>query len=406
LLLCCLRAGTDGTRAPRLAQASEHDWDKVIEQAVWHGVAPLVYQRSKTIGLSATIPVQVLGRLRTIALHNALRNLLLCQELSEVLRTFQHDSIAVIVLKGAFLAEVVYADRALRPMLDVDLLVRKRDLSRAEARLLELGYSQPEPPSIEVNYATHHHSRPFTKPGGVKIELHRTIGHPSGSFNIDVDGLWNRARPATIANVGALALSPEDLLLHLCLHASFDHQFLFGLRSFCDISETIRHCWDDIDWEQIQHRACTWGVGKYVYLTLYLARELLEADVPEAALDSLKPAGFDLQVITWARVQIFSDAVPSLPPNLAQLWGSQQLREKIVLFLKSVFPSGEAMARMYHVPPDSNWIYLYYPLRWKDLLMQYSCPAWRMVHRHKTTVDLAKRENQKAALREWLRSAQ
>jgi Uncharacterised nucleotidyltransferase len=404
LLLSCLRVGAASSGADKLARLSGQDWDGVMQQAARHEVIPLLYQHLKGTSRSATVPPSVMERLREGALRNAVRNLLLYRELSTVLRAYWDDGIPVIVLKGAYLAEVVYADRALRPMLDMDFLIRATDLPRAETKLLEMGYGRLEQPDYDVNYATHHHLQPFVKPVGVKIELHRTIGHSAGAFNIDVEGLWQRARPAAIADVEALTLAPEDLLLHLCLHASFDHQFLFGLRPFCDLSEAIRHHRDHIDWEQVQYRARQWGVGKYIYLMLYLARELLAADVPGGVLDTLKPEGFDPQVIVWAKAQIFSNDIPSLSPNFTQFWGAKRFRQKLALSLKVVLPPVVVLTRMYRLSSGSRYIYFYYPVRWRDLLLQYSRSVWCMMWRDKETLVLAEREHQKIALREWLQS--
>ena len=60
-----------------------------------------------------------------------------------------------------------------------------------------------------------------------------------------------QTRPATIADVEVLALSPGDLLLYLCLHASHRHGLGGGLRPLCDVSETIQCFRDEIDWAQV-----------------------------------------------------------------------------------------------------------------------------------------------------------
>jgi hypothetical protein len=227
------------------------------------------------------------------------------------------------------------------------------------------------------------------------------------SGRIPVEDLLRRARP-TIAGGGTLGLCSEDLLLHLCLHVSLGHQFGLGLRPFCDISETIRSYGDEIDWTQVRHRACQWAARKYVYLTLRLARDLVDAAVPEELLDALRPEGFDPQVIAWARAQIFADKrqIPSMPSNLAQLGAPKRLREKAALVLRSAFPSPGVMAQTYPAPPDSKRIYLYYPVRWRDLLRRYGRSAWRLLHRDEAMMVLAERELQKTALMEWLASPQ
>ena len=64
------------------------------------------------------------------------------------------------------------------------------------------------------------------------------------------------------------------------------------------------------------------------------------------------------------------------------------------------------MAEMYRASPDSKRIYLYYPVRWRDLLRRHGRSAWRFLRRDDVMMDLAERENQKTALSDWLASVQ
>ena len=136
-----------------------------------------------------------------------------------------------------------------------------------------------------------------------------------------------------------MALSHENLLLHLCYHASFQHKFRFGLRSLCDISETIHQYANAINWKQVQQRALQEGIVNYIYLTLRLARELLEAAVPEEVLEGMRPDGLDPQMIAMAKDQVFRfrDAIAESPPfstNLGQLYEDGSLKDKFLLLLK------------------------------------------------------------------------
>jgi len=407
-LLCyCLDMEPNTIRTSRLEQLSTLDWDRVIQLSARHGVTPSLYRRLKTLGPGTNIPASIEQRLRGVYLHSVGRGICLYHELSQVLRMLQNDNIPVIVLKGAFLAEVVYGNIALRSMGDVDLLVEKSDLARVEKILPEMGYSPSRRFWIEAECATHQHLPPFIKPGAAPLEIHWIIVHPTGPFRIDVDGLWKRARPTLIAGVEVLVLSPEDLLLHLCLHTSFQHRFIIGLRALCDISETLWHYRDEMDWEQVRLRARQWGAGKCGYLTLHLARELLGALVPDDVLSALEPSGLHPRFVTWAREQIFTEPDKALPlsANLARIWGADRLQDKAAAFLKTAFPSRESMATMYPAPPSSRRIYLYYPVRLKDLLLQYGRTAWRLLCRDEEALASAEREERGNALVDWLTSS-
>jgi hypothetical protein len=209
--------------------------------------------------------------------------------------------------------------------------------------------------------------------------------------------------PARLAGVEALVMSPEDLLLHLCLHASFDHQFRLGLRACWDILEVVRHHRGSIDWDQLGRRAQQWGIGRYVYVTLCLVRELLAADIPAAAIASLEPEDFPPAVVEGASRSIFTaESAASLSPSLGRLWTSQRLEAKVGVLLESMCPPRRAMARIYRVSPDSRWIYLYYPLRWVDLLLRYGRHTWGLWRGDHRAHDELRAVSERAALNDWL----
>ncbi|OAD21968.1 hypothetical protein THIOM_002248, partial [Candidatus Thiomargarita nelsonii] len=59
LLLYCLSGEHDESRAARLEQLSNSDWNDVIQQSRRHGVTPLLYQRLKTQHLNVNIPANI-----------------------------------------------------------------------------------------------------------------------------------------------------------------------------------------------------------------------------------------------------------------------------------------------------------------------------------------------------------
>jgi hypothetical protein len=221
---------------------------------------------------------------------------------------------------------------------------------------------------------------------------------------VDIDGIWQRAVPVRITGGEALALSPEDLLLHLCLHTSFDHQFRLGLRACWDILEVVRRYGDAIDWDVLVQRAQRWGLARYVYVTLRLVRELLGADIPTTRIAALAPPDFAPEILAWAQTCVFtaeSDAA-SVSPSMAELWTSRRLGAKLTVLRHSFYPSRMAMGRIYRLSPDSTRIYLYYPLRWVDLLLRYGRHAWGLWRGDHRVHDELRAVSERAALREWL----
>jgi len=280
-LLYCLRRESDETTMVRLQELSGSNWESLLQQANTQGVAPLLFYRLKDLTPDTSVPPGALQRLHNQYLHTVMRNTRLYNTLSKILKPLQDDDIPVIVLKGAHLAEVVYGNIGLRSIGDADILVRKENLANVQERFQNMGYGSFERPSIEKQCRRRHHIITFHTPDGLAVEVHWTIARPSSPFNVNIDGVWERARSATIDGVQLLTLSPEDLVLHLCLHSAFQHKFRLGLRGLCDITETIHHYKDEMDWEQLTTLARKWRSRNCVYFSLQLARELLGAGMPE-----------------------------------------------------------------------------------------------------------------------------
>jgi hypothetical protein len=408
LLLYCLRASPDKTGDGKVEPLSEADWEDLLQQSARHRVTPLFYHRLRTFHPDIPIPPNVTGRLRQAYLGNAARNLRLYHNLSRVLKILRRDSIPVIVLKGAHLAELVYGNRALRFMSDLDLLIQKDDLMRVDALLLEMGCT----PTVSNRIVGKDNNEfVYVMPKrDVSLEIHWSILSPLFPFTIDTDGQWERSRPVLITGVDAAVLCPEDLLLHLCLHAGCTHGFEPGLKLFCDISEILWHNGGDMDWGLVQCRTREWGIGKCVYLTLKLTRELLGVALPEELMEALKPSDFDERFVALARDQIFSRKLRTGPPlsmwpAVARFWGSARLRDKVFLFLKGFFLPREAMARLYPPPADSVRIYFYYVVRLRDLLRVYGRDVWRWLRRDEEMQAFAKEGKDITILKDWLMSS-
>ncbi len=259
-------------------------WETLVAEASRHGVSALAYQALAHGGYA---PRRVVQALEGHYLRNRLRNLRLYGRLAALLDALTAQAIDVIVLKGAFLAQAVYEDAALRPMSDADLLVRHSDLERAARAMRALGWRQS--PALPEGG----HQLPTFELAGVQIDLHWSIEDDAAPFAIDVAGLWQRAVPARVGRAQALALSAEDLLLHLCLHTAYNHgwlQFDGGLRQLADIAAVVKRYESTLDWSVLAVRAQAWQASRCVWLGLVTARDLLRAGVHDAVLDRLAPS--------------------------------------------------------------------------------------------------------------------
>lgn len=292
LVLNCIRTGL-GTQTPGQTYEilkGELNWSYILRKARQNNIAPLLYHNLQKLGTQDLISVDERKEFEMIYHSAGFRNAIFYEELKKILRFFEDRGISVIVLKGAVLAEEVFKNVALRQMGDIDLLVQEQDLDKSAGTLTQLGYIPYEVRHSESWYKSHHHHLvPYFNPAkGIAIEIHRNIIPLESSFSIDTFKLWERSQHLRMGNINTKVLSPEDLIIHLCLHLSFCNGFIGGIKTLIDISQAVRHYGERINWNWLIREARERGFANFVFYPLYFTCEILNVDIAKAVLDGLK----------------------------------------------------------------------------------------------------------------------
>jgi len=273
-------------------------WERFLSNVSELEVSPLVYNTlSSLIGeckeIEVLIPRVYVDELKRSYYLNASRNMVLFREVGRILSSLNRLGIPFIVLKGAYFAELVYPNRALRTMTDVDILVRKEDVKTCEALLRESGYSPCRDSAPSDYYADLHHIIPYDSGDGlIRMEVHTHIVKPTFPVVLDIEGLWRRAKRVEIAGNDTLVLSPEDTVLHLCLHFCVHlvngRSYAGRFRGMCDICEFLEKFKTEINWDFILKESMEHKMAPCIYYPLWFVREFLDADIPEDVLLRLK----------------------------------------------------------------------------------------------------------------------
>jgi hypothetical protein len=330
---------------------------------------------------------------------NAARNNLLYNELARILTALSGQRIEVIVLKGAALAETVYPHRTLRPMSDIDLLVKRERLADVETTLLDIGYA------LDAGTKEHHYHFAFTKSAAPAVEIHWHVQGLTDPFRVEIESCWRRAESITIAGAEALVLSPADLLLHLCQHLG-KHKFTGGIRPLCDVAEVARYYGNRIDWRELARISSEWEMNSCCYLVLSLARELVDAPIPADFLRNFRPVNFNTEVINWGvEAALGYEPCPLVFPDLVRLfWRSGSTKERWAILQKIL--SRDTVAQYANDTLATKRGYLYYPLRMKHLLTQYGPTIGRLWIGDPRVKAAAKTEEKQQRLTKWLSGLQ
>jgi hypothetical protein len=356
LLLASVKARWDSQAledARQIVHEDDVDWDGFCAQVGKHSMAPLIYDTLKDDG--TILPAWVKEKLRSAYYQSARRNALLYHELTQIVRAFSEAQIPVILLKGAALAIGVYDNIALRPMADIDLLVKTEDMPRAKGLFLQHGY--------EVRDHAHSYLRHATFTGGsngwtAHIEVHRHI--ISSAYyrrSIPEEWLWQDPVELTIGDTLALRLSSEAAILHACLHM-LDHIAVdSNLLWLWDIVEISRR--DDIDWNTLVDRADQFKTVLPIRSTLQESKELLNLPVPDHVLHRIltfRPGFLEKK----AYESCLSPARSSASKTFFDFMAVEGLFTKFRLLLSRLFPSRDYMMARYSIR-NPSLVPLYYP---------------------------------------------
>jgi hypothetical protein len=415
LLLYCIRTEISEVKLDQIKKLiiPPFNWEKVLESAFWHGTAPLLYHNLKNLEESKLIPPDVMERLKTDYHRNIGKNLYFYGALSDILKAFRENGIKVIVLKGAALAQTVYGNIALRPMSDIDLLVKKEDLPRAEKIMLELGYLFEEDKPREWYIENHFHLGYFHPEKTILVEVHWHIGRPSHPSQIAItdtgiiERWWERAETVEISGMKTLVLSPDDLLFHLTLHF-IKHRFINGgfkgpftsrgaLIQLCDIFRVLKHHKGRFNWARLQREAEEHQIAGLISATLYLLGEMIDlGDIFNDAFPVLKLPTFDKKLVELIRKRIFiiEDSIPS---SFMQSLVEDKFEHQAKSLLRTLFPHRQVFSKRHSLPLSSKKLYFYYLIRPFVLLLKYRNLLWRSL----TSSDEVKEE---IMLNRWINS--
>jgi hypothetical protein len=280
LLVACCAVGNEATADANRQTLLDRgiDWPRLIQLAEHHGVTPLVYQALRGTG---SVPPSTLEALGNHYQGNARKNLQFTAELFRVLTCMELHSIPAIPLKGPVLAETVYRDLALRDFSDLDVLVRRQDVLKAKEAIGTLAYavSTQLSEAEERAYLANGYEYTFDGPAGRNLlEVQWDILPRFYAVDFDCGEFFRRTRTVTVCGREVCTLSPEDLLLTLCVHAA-KHAWvrLYWLRDIAGAAQSQK-----IDWTELERRARKSGVARMIGVSLLLAHRLLHVDVPDS----------------------------------------------------------------------------------------------------------------------------
>ncbi len=298
LLLAALRPRNSPAPWLQACEQVQLDWDDLAVRAIVLGLAPQLHYRLHTWQIQ--IPAGAAAKLAVTHQAHAQRNHAIFVQLGEILVACAAHQVRPIALKGVHLAASLYAEPALRPMNDIDLLFEETEMARVAAIFRALGYEQRHKPA-ELGAGVTKHTSTFRRQGhdgatpnpylsavgDRTVEPHVSLQESWYGLQVDITpGVRSRAVTEKLGNQPARVLAAEDLLLHLCVHFTF--HLIMGAPALVQLADLLVLVKDqELRWDLFVERARACRATPYTLAALFLAQRLLHAPVPPGVLAEL-----------------------------------------------------------------------------------------------------------------------
>jgi hypothetical protein len=266
------------------------------------------------------------------------RNLSLLVRAMELSRLFSKGNLEVMVLQGLTVVRS-YPNPALRPMEDIDLLVRRRDMDRMKQALKTAGFS-PTPlyPDLfeKDSLLLDVHVHPLNLD---RIRSRRFL------FPENIAPLWRRAAPFFEGEKGGLLQpDPVDNFILLCAHA-LKHSYSLE-KWLVDLTILMSKWWEDeAGWTELVRRSRFWRQERPVLYGLMLVEAMLGEKIPRVVLLEL---GMDRLTAVEKRILRLKAAGFASDRLCMALWfyTIQGWGRRLRFLWESVFPRRAVMAQV------------------------------------------------------------
>lgn len=333
------------TQQPTLP--TEYSWHTLVEEALTHRIAPLLFRWIDLQGHQTIIPPDLRNRLKRELIQHSSWNLLLATELRTILLECEQRGVLCVPLRGPVLAEQLYGERSIRQMDDLDLLIHRKDLPTVKNLFERFGYQQHEQrPGFHEHFS---YSLEFVHPThGFLVEPHWTLAYPPHLEIEPMQPVWSRCVRQRWMDMDILCLSWEDLILHLCLHIQHKGRQA-PLLWFYELDSVIRRHKASLDWNVLIEQICLMEQSAAIANVLTVLASTFHSPIPRSVVERLTdpPRNSSSPRFRMIDKEILVHSLSNSGEEFALLATLGTFKDKLRYILSLAFPSPQYMTRRY-----------------------------------------------------------
>lgn len=317
------------------------DVDQFLLRAEAHGVLPLVAEH---VTARADVPPELRARLGVEAQRHAALDAVREIELRGLVAAIDARAVRALLMKGAHLAYTHYRRSDLRPRVDTDLLIARKDREAAVEVLHGRGYeSTGHVVGTLVMYQACYVRRSHGVPIHV-VDLHWKVANPQVfSDLVSYDELYASAVAVPTLGPGAWALSDIHALLIACVHRvahHYDAEVLIWLHDIHLVASRLSAG----EWSTFEHLCHSRGVAQVCRRSLERASAAFGTVLPAFVTNASHGDLSETESATAAFLEPGRRHVEQVVGDLRALpsWG-----DRARLVRQHVFPPKSYMRRSY-----------------------------------------------------------
>lgn len=225
-------------------------------------------------------------------------------------------NIGTILLKGGAVGTMYYESPALRPMSDIDLLIKPGDFLKAIEALSVAGWNlQCNNPELALQVIN---SCDFRNSAGEELDIHWRLMRDC--WNADKNDLfWDAAVALQYKSLRTETLCNTDQLFHVCCHGARQNS-LSPIRWVADAIMILRSA-DEIDWRRLYDLGKLYRLNLTLFHALDYLKETFNAPIPAGYFERVR----DLPISRLEKLSFKLYSQPLTP------WGLRRYAEEIAL---------------------------------------------------------------------------
>ena len=306
-----------------------------------------------------------------------IQSILISEEIKNLNKLLIDNNIKGIFLKGASLSLFEYDDISLRPMLDIDILLEKKNILNFYEILTKKGYSHKGNISYDISSLLdclkYSHQLPelFSKKN-ISIELHHRVTPLDFSDSCPLkDSILINYKSKDFMNDKLKIPHENDLLLTQLIHLSKYPEFRLGALTFFDYSVLDKNY--DFNYMDLQKSIKNIKAKRNIILAIAICDLILNTNRNLKRKKNIFPISISDEIISIALSRIYeipgnTSTKNSYPFYLVQDKG---FKEIIILFLSKVFPNRKTINYRYGKKSKKNFFKYYFLINLVDFLKKY-----------------------------------